>query len=147
MKKLVALLLCLSILVPMAALADDVFYVILSTLGDEEILGDPAIFTKLDAESSKTCILSIDLSSSQIMLFGDDTEGVTYGAMWQEVETTKMYAILAYYTGHYKEMDDLDPNDFVIGLKLDAEEDMMYITDAEDAQMIYEILQSATGDE
>ena len=142
MKKLVALLLCLTILAPMTALADDAFYLIFSVLSSEEILGDPGYAGELDSEGSKTCILSVDFAESAVMLFGDNGNGKVDAAVWNDVDTGKLLVILSYYAEHYKETDDLDPDLFVIGIKFEEDGDFIYVTNEEDAKALYDIFQS-----
>ena len=146
MKRLVALLICLTFLVPMAALADDTFYAIFGTLTSEEILGDPDTFTPMD-ESSGICFLVMDFTEKTIMLAGEDNEGKAYGMMWNDQENAMMFALLAFYTQNYADTDEMDPKTFVIGFKLTEDGDTTFINNAEDAAAVYEILNNSLNNQ
>ena len=142
MKKLVALLLCLSILVPMAAMADETFKLLFAVLSDDDILGKPTFAGELDSEGSKTCLLTVDLSTSTVMLFADNSNGKVDAALWNDVDPTNLLAILAYYAENFKETDDMDPDAFVIGIKLEENSETLFITNEKEAKMLSDIIKN-----
>lgn len=144
MKRIAALLLCLAILVPAAALGDDAFFQLFGALYSEDVLGEPSFTTKLDS-SSKACILFIDFSKSTVSLIGDSDDENTYGMTWDNVDATKLYAILAVFTDpeRFKSLSDADANDFTVGITLNEGDDPVFITNVDDAKTLNDMLINA----
>ena len=146
MKRLVILLICLSLLCPAVSLADDTFYFIFGMLSEEDILGEPDAAGPLDVESGGLCLLAVDFSDSTVMIFGEDEDGKTSAAIWNNVESDKMLAILIYYAGAFSETDDFGPTDFVISYKIGEDDEEEFIMSESEADTLYGILMNEESD-
>ncbi len=144
MKRMISLLLCLALLLPMTALADAAFYRVFGALYDESVLGEPTFFSPLE-ESSAACILMFNFADGTVSLIGDDEEGKTYGMTWEKVDSMNMFALLTLFCEKYQELDDLDPLNLAIGIRLSEDEEPMFVTNAADAATVAGILKENLG--
>ena len=139
MKRLIALLLCAAVLLPVAAMSDQCYYGVLNVLENEEILGQPSFTTQLE-NGTQACILLFDFSSNSITLVGETNWKKPFMVAWAELSRIEMYKLLKYFTGNYTTFDDLSKNQFMIGVQTRVDGDVLVLSNAEEVQHYYELL-------
>ncbi len=143
MKKTAALLLALVMMVLTgSALADDGFVIMLNTLVDDEVLGQPGYFNVFeDSGDDKKCTVYFNFPENQIALAGEN-EGTMYIAVWA-VDSGTVFSLLHSVCVNYGMLSEKCEYGLRIAWRLSASEGFTPTEDEEGAAKLAEILEAA----
>ena len=145
MKKMMALLLTAVILcVPMLASADVGFVTLVSTLLQEDFLGDPDSAGYMPEDYDLDFVLvSVVLDEGTFTIIGKTEDGQYAGFYWLNREAGQLMSLLYAISANYEALSEDCENGLVLAFKTGADTDFAYVADAESAAYLCAIITDA----
>lgn len=149
MKKMLTLLLAAVILcVPLLATADVGFVTLVSTLVQEDFLGDPDSAGYMPEEYDMDVVLvSVVLDEGIFSVFGKTEDGQYAGFYWFNREAEQLMSLIYAISANYEALSADCDNGLLLAFKNSADDEFAYVSNAESAAYLCSIINGAINAE
>ena len=136
---LAAILLCL----PLAALADDGFLALASTMMDEDILGEPNSINAAPEEfEAENVTVMVQIEEGNLLIIGRTNENELVGCYWEGRDPAKVMSLVYAMCASYEELAARCEHGLDVIVWASSAEDSAFfqVSDAETAALVVSLL-------